>query len=652
MINLINLKKNIQLLVFYLEKGEKMEIEDFFRILKINQKNLMKKFIFTFIIFLFSFTLKSEVFPGYPELEIFGEKFFENYTPFLKTHQFGLTDDYIVGPGDIIIISVWGFFENEYQKEVELDGSIFIPGIGKIYIAGKSIKEVRKIIEDKFYRKYKNIQVSVSGGKIKTINIYILGEVKKPGAYEIFPFLNILDLIALAGGPNKNGSLRKIEVIKNDGERELIDIYPLLIKGEKPKILQFQAGDTLFIHQSENLVGIIGGVKKPAIYELKDMNLKELVDLAGGFLPVADISHIQIERIDKEKGKILIDINEKEINNFPLKNFDVVKVPLLSGQSFYQVSITGAVKTQRFYGWKEGIKISDILKEDDLLPFAEKEKAEIIRIEDGYRKIISFSPEKIFSGDPENNLNLLPQDKIVIYSKERPEKKVVITGEIKYPGEYVIESGEKISDVIKRAGNFTNSAYPKGIIFLRESVKKAKEEEIEKLVKEKKELLNSVLKVTTNPEEKQVIEKTLIAIEKLAEIKPQGRIIIKMDEFEKFIGSPYDIPLENGDIIYIPKKPVYVSVIGEVNNPANILYEPNLTLDDYIQKTGGFTKDADKKSIFIVRSDGSSDKNLEKIKEGDTIIVPYEARGEKLRFIKDIIQIFYQLAVGVGVLLK
>ncbi|HOK57176.1 MAG TPA: SLBB domain-containing protein [bacterium] len=629
-----------------------MKIEKFYRIIKIDWSHFLKKLVFTFIICFFSFKLNCEVFSGYPELKIFGEDFFENYTPLLKTHQLPLSDDYILGPGDTLIINVWGFFEQEYQKEVETDGSIFISGIGKIYLAGKPLKEVKKIIEDKFYKKYKNIQVSVSGGKIRTINIYILGEVKKPGVYEIFPFLNIIDVIAIAGGPNKNGSLRRIEIIKNDGGKELIDIYPILLKGEKPKVFQFQSGDTVFVHQSENLVGITGGVRRPAIYELKNMELKELIDLSGGFLPVADISHIQIERIDKEKGRVLIDIKEKDILNLSLKNFDVVKVPLLSSQSFYQVSITGAVKTQRVYGWKEGIKISNILKKDDLLPFAETEKAEIIRIENGYRKIISFSPEKLFSGDTNNDLNLLPQDKIVIYSKERPEKKVVITGEVKYPGEYVIESGEKISNIIKRAGNFTSSAYPKGIVFLRESVKKQKEEEIEKLLKEKRETLNSALKTAQNTEEKQVIEKTLIAVEKLAEVKPQGRIIIKMDDFEKFENSVYDISLENGDIIYIPKKPVYVSVVGEVNNPANVLYEPDLTLNDYIQKTGGFTKDADRKSIFIVRVDGSSDRNLEKISEGDTIIIPFEPRGEKLRFIKDIMQIFYQIAVGVGVLIK
>ncbi len=613
------------------------------------------KFLKNLIIGLFvfqSFILNCDVFSFYPELKIFGQDFFENYTSSLKTYPLPLGDDYIIGAGDIIIINVWGFFEQEYQKEVEIDGSIFIPGIGKIYLAGKSFREAKKIIEDKFYKKYKNIQVSVSGGKVKTINIYILGEVKKPGAYEIPPLLNIIDILAIAGGPNKNGSLRKIEIIKSNNERKFIDIYPILIKGEKPEIFQFQTGDVVFVHPSENLVGIVGGVRRPAIYELKSMKFKELLDLSGGFLPVSDTSHIQIERIEKEKGKILIDIDENELNNLSLKNFDIIKVPLISAQLFYQVSVTGAVKTQRIYGWKEGIKISDILREDDLLPFAETERAEIIRIEDGYRKIITFSPKKIFSGDNEENLILLPQDKIVIYSKERPEKKVTVIGEVKYPGEYVIETGEKLSNVIKRAGSFTSSAYPKGIVFLRETVKKQKEKQIEKFVKEKSEVLKEALKTSTNLEEKQVIERTLIALEKLAEIEPQGRIIVKLDKFEEFENSIYDILLENGDIIYIPKKPIYVSVIGEVNNPSNVLYDPGLTLNDYIQKTGGFTKDADRKGIFIVRVDGSSDKNLDRIEGGDTIIIPFEPKGEKLRFVKDIVQIFYQLAVGVGILLK
>jgi len=607
---------------------------------------------FWFLFFVIFSVLNAGIFSDYPDLKLFGEDFFENFKLETKRYQIPVSDDYIVGPGDIIVINVWGFFESEYQKEVEIDGSIFVQGIGKIYIGNKKFSEAKKIIEDKFYKKYKNIQVSVSIGKIRTINVFVLGEVNKPGVYEISPFFTILDIISIAGGVNKNGSLRKIEIIKSNGEREIIDIYPLLLKGEKVKIFQFQNEDTIFINKSENLVGIVGAIRKPAIYELKKMEIGEIIELCGGFLPNADISHIQIERIDKEKGKILIDLKENEINNFRLKNFDIVKIPEIPSQSYYQVEVLGSVKKQRVYGWKEGIKISDILKEEDLLPFSEKEKGEIVRIENGYRKIIKFSPEKVFSGDEKENLFLMPLDKIIIYSKERPEKNVFIYGEVKFPGTYIIESGEKLSNIIKRAGNFTDKAYPKGIVFLRETIKKQKEKEIVNYVKEKMEILKSALKTTTDTEEKQVIEKGIISLEKLSEIEPTGRIIIKIDKLENFENSLYDIELENGDIIYVPKKPVYVSIIGEVNNPKNVFYEESLSFNDYIQKVGGFTKDADRKGVFIVRVDGSSDKNLEKIEPGDTIVVPFEPKGERMRFIKDIMQIFYQIAVGVGVLVK
>jgi polysaccharide export outer membrane protein len=607
---------------------------------------------FWFLFFVIFSVLNAGIFSDYPDLKLFGEDFFENFKLETKRYQIPVSDDYIVGPGDIIVIDVWGFFESEYQKEVEIDGSIFVQGIGKIYVGNKKFSEAKKIIEDKFYKKYKNIQVSISIGKIRTINVFVLGEVNKPGVYEISPFFTILDIISIAGGVNKNGSLRKIEIIKSNGEREIIDIYPLLLKGEKPKIFQFQNEDTIFINKSENLVGIVGAIRKPAIYELKKMEIGEIIELCGGFLPNADISHIQIERIDKEKGKILIDLKENEINTFRLKNYDIIKIPEISSQSYYQVEVLGSVKKQRVYGWKEGIKISDILKEDDLLPFSEKEKGEIVRIENGYRKIIKFSPEKVFSGDEKENLYLMPLDKIIIYSKERPEKNVFIYGEVKFPGTYVIESGEKLSNIIKRAGNFTDKAYPKGIVFLRETIKKQKEKEIVNYVKEKMEILKSALKTTTDTEEKRVIEKGIISLEKLSEIEPTGRIIIKIDKLENFENSLYDIELENGDIIYVPKKPIYVSIIGEVNNPKNVFYEESLSFNDYIQKVGGFTKDADRKGVFIVRVDGSSDKNLEKIEPGDTIVVPFEPKGERMRFIKDIMQIFYQIAVGVGVLIK
>lgn len=612
----------------------------------------MKKFgIFGLVFyFLLGLSLKSEIFTDYPELKLFGEEFFEKFTPSTRPYQLPLSDDYIVGPGDTIIINVWGFFEGEYQKEIETDGSIFIQGIGKIYLIGKKLGEVKKIIADKFYKKYKNIQVSVSLGKAKTINVFVLGEVKKPGVYEVYPFFSILDILAIAKGPDRNGSLRKIQIIKNNGEEEFIDLYPLLLKGEKLKIQQFQNGDTIFVHPSENLVGIIGPVRNPAIYELKEMKIEEIINLSGGLLPNAERDYIQVERIDKEKGKILIDLKGDEIKRFILQNYDVVKVPSVNLKLYYQVEVLGAVKNQRVYGWKEGISIKDVLKEEDLLPFSEREKGEIIRIEDGFRKIIPFSPEKVFKG--EENLILLPQDKIIIYSKERPEKKVFIYGEVRFPGEYIIGSGEKLSNLIKRAGGFTDTAYKKGIVFLREDIKKEREREIEKYVNEKREILNNALKNVMDEEEKKEIERGLTYLEKLSQIKPTGRIVIKIENIENFENSLYDISLENGDIIYVPKKPVYVSVVGEVKNPANIFYEENLSLNDYIERAGGFTEDADRKNIYIVRADGSGDTNIEKIEPGDTIVIPYKPKGEKMRFFKDIIQIFYQVAVGVGVLLK
>ncbi|MGC8976334.1 MAG: SLBB domain-containing protein [Candidatus Ratteibacteria bacterium] len=612
-------------------------------------RKIKKLLIFVFTWFA---STNANVFFDHPELKRFEEDFFVNFTPSSRSYQFPINDQYILGPGDSIIINVWGFFEQEYKKEVEVDGSIFIPGIGKIYLAGKKLGEVKKIIEEKFYKKYKNIKVSVSGGEVKPVNIFVLGEVKKPGNYEISPFFNILDILAIAGGPNRIGSLRKIEITKINGEKEILDIYPLLLKGEKPKIYQFQNGDTIFVPPAENFVGITGEVKKPGIYELKELKIEEILQLCGGFLPTADTSHIQIERIDKEKGKILIDINEKEAKDFQLNNYDIVKIPPLSVEIFYQVEVLGAVKNPRIYGWKEGLKLSDVLREEDLLPLSERQRAEIIRIKNGIREVINFSPEKLFKGIKGENLLLNPQDKIIIYTKEKPEKKVFVSGEVKFPGEYIIGTGEKLSSIIKRAGGFTDSAYLKGILFFRETIKKQKEKEIENFVKRKKEILKDALRITINTEEKQTIEKGIMALEKLSQMEITGRIVVKIDSFEKFENSEYDIYLENGDIIYIPKKPVYISIIGEVNNPTNIFYQENLTINNYIERVGGFTKDADRKNIYIIRVDGSSDKNLEKIEPGDTIVVPFEARGEKMRLVKDIMQIFYQIAVGVGVLLK
>lgn len=623
------------------EKGVKMN------------RTKMKKCIITLTLFFTGMVAagQSNVLAEYSALDVYGQKIFSEFPAEIRRTGFYVPDNYILGIGDELSINVWGATEEEYRKTIEYDGAIFIPGIGKIHLDGKSLNEVREFIRTKFFSRYKNISVSVTTGKLRTLEIFVLGEVKKPGSYIIFPMTNILEILAMAGGTTEKGSLRQVKVIKKiDGATESYDIYPLFMFGEPPPQIQFFQGDMVFVPLAESFAGIKGAVRRPGIYEISSPStLKTLIDLAGGTLPNADFSRIQVERTDTVKGRIYIDIDYKKLESFVIKDFDVIHIFTLPEQIFYKVSLEGAVKRPGTYGWKEGLRLGDLLKGEDLLPYALRSKAEIIRTEpDGGKKIIIISPEKTFAGIDKENIALVPQDRVIIYSQERPEKKVVIYGQVYHPGEYVIVRGERLSDVVRRAGGFTHYAYLPGIIFMREEIRAEKEKQVATFIKEKEEMLKQEEKVLESDADKQLLVQGKIFLERLKGMEIKGRIPLQIDNENTFIGGEYDIFLENGDSIYIPDKFISVAVLGEVNLPANIIFREDYKFLDYIQESGGFTKNADRKNIFIARVNGTASTDINNIGPGDTIVVPLEIKERRGKIIRDIVQMFYHISLGVA----
>lgn len=616
----------------------------------------MKRVIFLLYIFLISFILQGQEnsISQYTGLDFFGVKVFSSIQGEIKQTGFYVPESYILGIDDEIVVNIWGAVEEEHRKRIDNDGAIFIPGTGKIYIEGKTLSEAREIIQRKILERYKNVSVSVTTGALRKLEVFVLGEVKKPGSYVISPMTSILEVLAMAGGPKETGSLRKIKTIrKKDGSIQEYDLYPLFISGEKTPEIQFSQGDIIFVPLVESLAGITGAVKRPAVYELTGSStIDEVIKLAGGALPNADFSRLQVKRIDRERGKILIDVAPVNREPFKVENLDLIILPSLPDNLFYIVSLQGAVKRPGEYGWKSGMKVSDILKEEEFLPYALKEKAEIVRTEeDGSKKVIVIYPEKIFKGEKEYDINLSPMDKLLVYSQERPEKKVTIYGQVRYPGEYVIIRGDRLSDLVKRAGGFTTHAYLPGIVFLREAIRAEKEKQVASFIKEKEELLQKEYERTEGAYDKQLIDQARIYLEQLKNMEVKGRLPLNITDEKALLEgrSEDDIPLEDGDVIYVPVAPVSVAITGEVNLPTNILFNRRYKLDDYVRKAGGYTKNADRKGIFIAKINGTASYDISRIEPGDTIVVPFEVKERKRTVLKDIIQMFYQLSLGISV---
>ncbi|MFN4227327.1 MAG: SLBB domain-containing protein [Candidatus Ratteibacteria bacterium] len=605
------------------------------------------------------------------KLERFGERFFKYpVSTFAPVLDVPVGPDYILGPGDELIIEIWGLIEGRDSYTIDREGGIYIPKIGRIYLWGLTFEQAKNLIEKKYKEFYKGFEINVLLGKLRTIKVFVVGEVKNPGAYEVSSLSTLFHILYLSGGPTSIGSYRKIQLYRNNKLIGETDIYEFLLTGKKEQDYKLQSQDVIFIPISGPQVSISGNVKRPGIYELKnEKTLSDLIDLAGGIEVSAYGGRIQIERIEKYKEKKFIDIeNIEEVierkKDIELMDGDFIKVLPIDPRIYNKIELVGYFKYPGEYEWKPGAKLSDFIKIENLLPEAYLDYGEIERIElpSTEFKVIPFSPVKVLKGDKNEDLDVLPMDKIVVRSMLEKIPTIEIRGEVKIPGRYSITKGERLSSVLKRAGGFKEEAFLKGAVFTRESVKKSQKEMIDKFIKIQQEMLLREISLTGILSGEEISkrgellrqQKELISV--LATQVPMGRVFIKLcEDIEKFENSEYDLILEDGDVLYIPKIPMSINVIGSVKNPGTIVFQSDKTIDYYIEKSGGYDEDADIKNIYIVRADGTAETKITKttkIEQGDTIVVPTKIRFKGWQLAREIIDMFYKIALPIAVFLK
>jgi len=244
---------------------------------------------------------------NFPILRQFGYKtFLTSPTTFTPVENLPVRADYILGPGDEIIINIWGMIEDRYELMINREGSVVIPTIGKVYLQGLTLEQAEKLIKEKFARYYKGFHLSISMGRLKTIKVFVIGEVNKPGGYELPSLATLFTALYAAGGPSKMGSLRNIKLIRDDKVIAVADFYNFLIYGNKKEDKRLFSGDTIFVPPIGDTVAISGNiVKRPGIYEIKkSVSLEELINLAGGTLPFGVNYEVIIESLKKsEKSK-------------------------------------------------------------------------------------------------------------------------------------------------------------------------------------------------------------------------------------------------------------------------------------------------------------------------------------------------------------
>ncbi len=503
------------------------------------------------------------------DLHQYGYDFFsKDISTFTPITNVPVGTGYIIGPGDNFTIHLWGRVEKSYSVSVTRDGSIIVPSLGTLDVSGLSFAELKRFLFRKFKEYYPDFEISVTMGRLRTIDIFLVGEANNPGTYSLSSLSTVISALYAAGGPSKNGSMRNVKVLRNGKLVTTLDLYEFFTRGMKNNDIRLQTGDTIFIPVIGSVVGVAGNVRRPAIYEMKvGETIGNVLDLAGGVLPFGYLNNVVIERIKGHQVRVVKSFNldtsspdtaDKNLRA-ALKDGDVIKIYPVHEKVRQVVYLEGHVKYPREYELKPGMRLRDIISSyDDLLAEAYLPRAEIIRLipPDLHPEIVEFNLGVLLAGDEEQNLPLQDLDRVQIYEIWEKEQipKVSISGAVRFPATYRLFKGMKVSDLIFQAGNLARNAYlDKG----------------------------NLSRVVAGA---------------------QGTDVYKIDFSirKAMAGSPEDnIPLKPDDIVYIREIPQYSKALdrkvyleGEVFFPGEYTFYEGERLSSVIERAGGVTKAA------------------------------------------------------------
>lgn len=620
------------------------------------------------------------------------ELFNQQPSTFAPVEEVPVGPDYVIGPGDEIKISIWGKIEGQWNIVVDRDGNISLPKVGTIGVTGLTFKELKETLNKELSKYYIGFDMNVSMGSLRTIRVYVVGNANRPGAYTVSSLSTLVNALFEVGGPSKTGTMRDIHVKRNGKTVVHFDVYDFLLRGDKTKDIRLMPEDVIFIPPVGQLVGIAGSVHTPAIYELKGENkISELIELAGGLSAVAFKGRVQIERIIDNRTQVVFesDLNSMQNKDLTIQSGDMLRIFQVV-QEKKMVRLTGAVNRGGEYGFSPGMTVKDLISmAGGLKYYAYNKEAELTRVivtDSGPRteKII-INLDSALKGDEHNNIILKEDD--YLFVRAVPEWRLYrtadITGEVKFPGTFTIKKGERLSSLIERAGGYTDGAYLRGAVFIREQVRALQQKGLEEMISRiERELLAGVSVQTStavSSEEisakKAELESKQLFIEALKQQKASGRMTIKLAHLRLLKGSEYDLELEDGDRLFIPSINSVVNVTGSIMSQGSYIYSEKFNYKDYIEMSGGYTRYADIDNVYVLKVDGSARKfsrgffswndsksrwemfpfgeGIKEIEPGDTIIVPEQLeRVAWLREIKDITQILMQMAVTAGVVIK
>jgi protein involved in polysaccharide export with SLBB domain len=697
---------------------------------------------------------------------------------FAPGNEVPIPSDYIIGPGDLIDVQLFGQRNDSFSLDISREGMLNFPGIGPIqaFEKGTSFLELKNHLKEKIREHLgEGVQSSISLGAFRSIRIFLLGEVIKQGAYTVSALSTTINALLSCGGIKETGSLRTIQLKRAGKVISTLDLYDLLLAGDTSADQPLQPGDVIFVPVVQKQITLSGSVRRPAKYEiLGGETLEGVLQLAGGPSDRSALDMIRLERIDKNYRPVVRNLNFRSAKNEKVLAGDQISIGFAGSQVRNVVSLVGATEKAGDFEWKDGLLLTDLISSpEDLSPDVDLNYGLIRRkSKDGTIHCLTFLPSDLFHSRPKEislhtqdmvyfflraprdealwslleqlskqsqsgqfskivrisgevhfpgqypytdsmvlgdllraaggtkdsaylseaeitRVGINEQDKafiehlkinhVVFSDSNRTQKysikpydslsikpiplwkegeSVEIIGEVNFPGTYSIKNGETLSDVLKRAGGLTDQAFPDGAVFSRENLREKEDDQRERLITQLEADLATTTLTATNPQDAAQAQAAAQAmLSRLRDQKSQGRLVIDLSEITSNREGA-DLLVKDGDSLVVPSIPYAVSVSGEVQFPSSHIFQEGLDVNDYLNRSGSYTQNADKSRTFVVKANGSvmtqgsngwfgKSSGRGSISAGDVIVVPIDLK--QTRWLENLsygTQIVYQLAVA------
>ncbi len=641
-------------------------------------------------------------------LSLFGHGLFAGGpSTFAPLDNTPVTSDYLIGPGDELMIKVWGQLEADEQVTVDRTGSIYIPKIGSVSVSGIKFQQLAQVLRSAIGKDFRNFELDVHLGHLRSIHVYVVGQARQPGSYTVSALSTLVTALFACGGPSNYGSMRAIELKRSGQVVTTFDVYDFLVRGDKSHDTHLQDGDVIYIPPVGPMVALLEGVKNPAVFELKGDNLlSDVVSLAGGLDTTTSQQSVEVQRIFEHKSRTADVWAIEDALKKTMRDGDIVDFNSLSPKVEDAVSLTGHVAHPYRMTWHEGMRVSDLIPNKEGLIEASywqlmnqlqgkpRKKLDTnihvaaTSINWDYAVVQRFNPERlttelvpfnlaaaVVKHDPKNDLLLQSGDVVTVFQAdsivtpaENLPKMVTIEGEINHAGVYQALPGETLRQLVQRIGGISPGAYLYGAVFTRESTLELQKNRQMEFVRRSqadisKNFTQAMARANTDNEVAALSkeeDRQMAEVAAISRLTPNGRVVLRMNPESQRVADLPDIQLENGDHLVIPAKPSTVNVFGQVYNENNsFFYASQKRVNDYLAEAGGMTRDADAGRIYLLRMDGSvlSKQNVSsflgfsafnrlRLMPGDTIVVPEEAASTPLfKSVIDWSQILFNMGV-------